>query len=94
MEIFWVSDIAIAAIELIFISVLLIYFIGYYRKSRARIFSQIFGFSFIFIIQSAITIYIYYYFSRFLGPGVAIPLMVVSLLGVAGTVMLFRFMKQ
>ncbi|WP_337860019.1 hypothetical protein [Ferroplasma sp.] len=94
MEIFWTSDIAIAAIELIALSVLLIYFIGYYRKSRARIFSQIFGFSFIFMVQSAITIYIYYYFSHFLGPAVAIPLMIVSLLGLAGTIMLFRFMKQ
>ncbi|EQB70586.1 MAG: membrane spanning protein [Ferroplasma sp. Type II] len=94
MELFWISDMAIAAFELIALAVLLVYYVGYYRHLHARVYSQIIGFSSIFILQSGITVYIYYYFSHFLGPDVAIPLMFISLLGVAGIIMLFNFLRQ
>ena len=64
MELFWISDMAIAAFELIALAVLLVYYVGYYRHLHARVYSQIIGFSSIFILQSGITVYIYYYFSH------------------------------
>lgn len=94
MEIFWISDIIIAVFELIALIILAFTYFIYYRKYRAKLYLQVITFTSIFSVQSAITVYIYYYFSRFLGATVAIPLMVISILGVAAIIMLFRFMRQ
>ncbi len=94
MEIFWISDIIIAIFELIALIVLVATYSIYYRKYRAKLYLQVITFTSIFSVQSAITVYIYYYFSRFLGATVAIPLMVISILGIAAIIMLFRFMRQ
>ncbi|WMT50405.1 MAG: hypothetical protein RE471_05320 [Ferroplasma sp.] len=94
MEIFWISDIVIALFELIALLILVILYAISYRKYRAKIYVQIISFTSIFTVQSALTIYIYYYFSRFLGATVAIPLMALSILGIAAIAMLFRFMRQ
>ena len=94
MEIFWISDIVIALFELIALLILIILYAVSYRKYRAKIYIQIISFTAVFTVQSALTIYIYYYFSRFLGATVAIPLMALSILGIAAIAMLFRFMRQ
>ncbi|MCL4453876.1 hypothetical protein [Ferroplasma sp.] len=94
MEIFWISDIIIALFELIALLILVILYAISYRKYRAKVYLQVISFTSIFTLQSALTIYIYYYFSRFLGATVAIPLMALSILGIAAIVMLFRFMRQ
>jgi ABC-type uncharacterized transport system involved in gliding motility auxiliary subunit len=94
MEIFWISDIIIAIFELIALAIMIVIYAVSYKKYQAKVYLQIVGFTSIFTVQSALTIYIYYYFSRFLGATVAIPLMVISTLGVVGIIMLFHFMRQ
>jgi ABC-type uncharacterized transport system involved in gliding motility auxiliary subunit len=94
MEIFWISDIIIAIFELIALVIMIAVYAVSYKKYQAKLYLQIVGFTSIFTVQSALTIYIYYYFSRFLGATVAIPLMVISVIGVIGIIMLFRFMRQ
>lgn len=94
MEIFWISDIIIAIFELIALVIMIAVYAVSYKKYQAKLYLQIVGFTSIFTVQSALTIYIYYYFSRFLGATVAIPLMVITVIGVIGIIMLFRFMRQ
>jgi hypothetical protein len=94
MEIFWISDIIFALFELIALVILIILYSASYRRYRAKLYLQILTFISIFTVQSALTVYIYYYFSRFLGATVAIPLMVISILGIGAIIMLFRFMRQ
>ncbi|MEM0140323.1 MAG: hypothetical protein QXZ44_06940 [Ferroplasma sp.] len=94
MEVIWISNIGIIIIEFAIFLWLTISYIGDYKKTGARVYSQIFVFSLIFLAQSSLTLYVYYSFSRFLHSDVSIPLLIINLLGVSGMIFLLKFLKQ
>jgi len=47
----------------------------------------------LFLVQSAMTLYIFTFF-KFLGLNVSLPLLIINITGLTGTVLLYRFISQ
>ncbi|AAT44042.1 hypothetical protein [Picrophilus oshimae] len=94
MEIIWITNITIISIDLIIFSIIAYNFIKRYRETGAKLFAQFFGFSMIFALENALTIYIYYDFSKFLGKDVSLPLLGINLIGLIAILMLYKYLSQ
>ena len=94
MEYLWITNMAIIAIEFILFSMLSFSYVKHYKKTRTKLYNQIFLFLFIFMIQSVMTLYIYYNFSRFLGIDVSLPLLIINVVGLIGISFMYKFITQ
>ena len=94
MEYIWITNMVIIAIEFIIFFIISFSYIKNYKKTGLKVYNQIFVFLFVFMVQSAMTLYIYYNFSKFLGLNVSLPLLIINITGLTGTVLLYRFISQ
>ncbi len=94
MEYVWITNMGIIAIEFILFLMLSLSYVRHYKKTGIKLYNQIFVFIFIFMVQSVMTLYIYYSFSRFLGLDVSLPLLIINIIGLIGISLMYKFISQ
>lgn len=90
MGIFWVANLALFAISVVIFVAIIVSYVKSYRAANARMFSGIIAFSAILLMQSVVSIVVYYTISLQFGSGLAMMLLAINALSLIGYITLYR----
>lgn len=93
MGIFWVANLALFAISVAIFMAIIVSYVKSYRASNARMFSGIIAFSAILLMQSLVSIVVYYTISLQFGSSLAVMLFAINVLSLAGYIILYRVLS-
>ncbi len=82
--VYWSIDILLSAASTAMAAVVFLFYAGAAMRRRTRFTLSLFAFSLAFLAQSAVSTVIFYYFAHYYTASVAIPLMILMILEVAG----------
>ncbi len=94
MGIFWFLNIFILLVELIILAAILVLYVPAYRKVRARSLIGILAFSSLFLVQSAVSLFVYYNLSTKFGENLAVLLLGINTVGLVAFISLFLSLEQ
>jgi len=82
--IYWSINIVLSLMSTFIAAVVFVFYARTAIKQRSRFTMALFAFSFAFLLQSAVSTLIFYYFAHFYNASVAIPLMLLMIFELAG----------
>ncbi|MDG6928213.1 MAG: hypothetical protein JRN26_02315 [Nitrososphaerota archaeon] len=91
---FWSIDIVISIISAVIMAVVFAFYARRYSEFRSKLAMGLVIFSGAFLIQSILSSYIYYVLAQTYTSAVAIPIMVIMLLELAGLLSLIYIVEQ
>ncbi len=92
--IYWSIDILLSLISTAIAALVFIFYAGTVIKQKTKFTLALFAFSFAFLLQSAISTVIFYYFAHYYTASVAIPLMLLMAFELAGLASLLYIVQS
>ncbi len=92
--IYWSIDIALSSLSTIIAAIVFIFYAGTAMRQRTRFTLALFVFSFAFLLQSAVSTVVFYYFAHHYTASVAIPLMLLMVFELSGLASLLYLVQS
>jgi len=89
----WTANIVLIAISVVIFGTIMISYLKSYRETKARLFSGIISFSSVLLMQSVLSLVIYYNLSLKFGSELAALLLIINSLSLIGYVLLYRLLS-
>ena len=90
----WIANLGILTLDFAIMLILISRYLKNYRGTQAKAMFGIAMFAIVFLLQAAVSIYFYYGFSTRYGVSVALPLLLINLIGLAGFSSLYYNISQ
>ena len=81
---FWLADIALVLVSAILMATLIVTYFRNFSRVHSKFVVGLMTFSILLFLENLVAAYLYYDLAQSYGPPVAVPLLIINLLGVLG----------